>query len=214
MNFGKAWFIGVKIYFIRHGETEWNKAKRLQGQSDIPLNDYGRRLAYETREGMKGIDFQAVFTSPLVRAKETAQILMDGRDIPIWEDERIKEISFGIDEGASIPELKEHPETRLYHFLCNPEGYIPPEGGESLPQLAGRCGRFVEEKLLPMEKSCENVLVVAHGALIRAMICHIEKIPFREFWNGSPHPNCAVTIFECNHGKVRLLEEGKTYYNL
>lgn len=203
----------MKIYFIRHGETNWNKERRLQGQSDIPLNDYGRQLAYETREGMKDIEFQSVFSSPLVRARETAKILLEGRNIPVIEDERIKEISFGTDEGASIIEIKNRPEARLYNFLNKPECYMPPEGGESLGDLVKRCESFVKEQLLPMEDSCENVLVVAHGALIRAMICYLAKIPFQEFWDRKPHPNCAVTVFECIQGKIRLLEEGKIFYN-
>lgn len=202
----------MNIFFVRHGETAWNKARRFQGQSDIPLNDYGRELAVATREGLGGLLFQAVYSSPLIRAKETAEIITKGQNVPIIEDERIKEIAFGTGEGSYIEEIRSCPDSEMYHFLCNPEQYIPPEGGETLSEMVKRCESFVREVLIPAEKECENVLVVAHGALIRGMICYIEKIPFQEFWERKPHKNCAVTIFECKDKELRMVEEGKLYY--
>ena len=71
------------LYIVRHGETEWNKMHKVQGRTDILLNDYGRRLAEETAEGMRKIPIDLGFTSPLLRAKETAQIILKGRDIPL-----------------------------------------------------------------------------------------------------------------------------------
>ena len=71
----------MKLYMIRHGQTEWNKEKRLQGRVDIPLNAYGIQLAEETRDGLLGVRFDIAFTSPLKRAKKTAQILLEGQDV-------------------------------------------------------------------------------------------------------------------------------------
>ena len=73
----------MKIYVLRHGETSWNRQRLLQGRSDVELNENGRKLAKETAEGMADIPFDLVFTSPLKRAKETAEIVLNGRDIPI-----------------------------------------------------------------------------------------------------------------------------------
>ena len=70
------------LYIVRHGETDWNREHKVQGRTDIPLNDYGRRLARETAEGMKDIPIDLCFTSPLLRAKETAQIILEGRMFP------------------------------------------------------------------------------------------------------------------------------------
>ena len=83
------------LYIVRHGETDWNKSHRVQGRTDIPLNDYGRRLAEETAEGMKDIQIDIGMTSPLLRAKETAQIILKGRDVPLYDEARLQEISFG-----------------------------------------------------------------------------------------------------------------------
>ena len=85
----------MMLYIVRHGETEWNRLHKVQGHTDIPLNDYGKHLAEETAEGMKDISIDLGFTSPLLRAKETAQILLRGRNVPLFEEEKIEEISFG-----------------------------------------------------------------------------------------------------------------------
>ena len=87
--------MAMDIYLIRHGETDWNKTKRLQGVTDIPLNAYGIELAEKTAEGLKDVPFDRIYTSPLIRAKETAQIILGTRQIPLLEDPRIKEIGFG-----------------------------------------------------------------------------------------------------------------------
>ena len=83
------------LYVVRHGETDWNKVKRVQGHTDIPLNEYGRHLARETAKGLKETRIDLAITSPLIRAKETAQIILGTRQIPLLEDPRIKEIGFG-----------------------------------------------------------------------------------------------------------------------
>lgn len=85
----------MKLYVIRHGQTDWNRARRLQGRSDIPLNEWGRKVAELTREGLKDVKFDVAFTSPLCRAKETAKIILKGRDLPIIEEPRMIEVNFG-----------------------------------------------------------------------------------------------------------------------
>ena len=92
----------MKLYIIRHGQTDWNRARRLQGRTDIPLNEWGRRVAELTREGLKDVAFDMAFTSPLIRAKETAEIILGDRNVPIIEDERIIEVNFGAYEGESF----------------------------------------------------------------------------------------------------------------
>ena len=88
------------LYIVRHGETDWNKAGKVQGRTDIPLNERGRYLAEATAEGMKDVRIDFCYTSPLIRAKETAQIILGEREIPLVEEKRIEEICFGKCEGA------------------------------------------------------------------------------------------------------------------
>ena len=85
----------MKLYIIRHGETEWNVQKRLQGVSDTNLNEKGIEMAKQTAEALKEIPFACCFTSPLKRAKDTAMYILRDRQVPVYEDARIREISFG-----------------------------------------------------------------------------------------------------------------------
>ena len=87
------------VYLMRHGETDWNKARRLQGQSDIALNENGIDLARKTAAGLKGVTFDRVFSSPLKRALMTAQIIAAESGCAVETDDRLKEINFGPSEG-------------------------------------------------------------------------------------------------------------------
>lgn len=91
----------MKLYIIRHGETDWNKEKRLQGQSDTQLNEYGIELARITGEALKDVHFDYIFSSPLKRAYKTAELIRMDRPVKIITDDRLKEICFGVNEGVS-----------------------------------------------------------------------------------------------------------------
>ena len=201
----------MKIYFVRHGETFWNKEKKIQGQSDIPLNEYGIELAYVTADAMKDISFDIVYSSPLLRAKETADILVKDRNLEVYTDSRLVEMSFGEGEGESLPEIHTHPEMKLYNFIHNPGEYIPPIGGETFEELYIRCKSFIDEVILLAEDKYDTMLIVGHGALIRGFIHNITNRPTKDFWIVT-HKNCSVTIVECLNGKLSLLEEAKIFY--
>ena len=201
----------MKIYFIRHGETIWNKEKRIQGKSDIPLNEYGKELAYITAEAVKDINFDVVYSSPLIRAKQTAEILVKNRNMIIHEDSRLTEMCFGEEEGKKISDIHTHPEMKLYQFIHNPENYIPPKGGETFEELYVRCKSFINDIILPAENKYDSMLIVGHGALIRGFIHNITSRSSKDFWIVT-HKNCSVTIAECSNGILSLLEEAKIYY--
>ena len=201
----------MKIYFVRHGETIWNKEKKIQGRSDIPLNEYGKELGMITAEALKDIPFDIVYSSPLIRAKETAEILVKDRNLVIHEDNRLLEMSFGEGEGESLPEIHAHPEMKLHNFIHNPGEYTPPAGGETFEELYNRCKNFMEEIIIPAEKKYNTMLIVGHGALIRGFIHNINNRPSKDFWIVT-HKNCSVTIANCTNGKLSLLEEAKIFY--
>lgn len=206
----------MRIYLFRHGETDWNKERRLQGQSDIPLNAYGRELAVKTAEALReeGIRFDRAFCSPLGRAVETAEIILGEKvseKIPVIRDSRLMEIHFGEYEGHTFDEMKTNPEHPLYNFFCRPEDYIPPSGAESFQDTRNRGRAFLEERILPLEGICENVLVVAHGAFNRSILSNIEEIPPENFWQIAL-PNCAASVLEVEKGRLRVLEESRVYY--
>lgn len=199
------------IYLMRHGETNWNKERRLQGQSDIPLNGFGIELAEKTAEAMKNLAIDRAFSSPLIRALETAKIVVGDRKILLETDERLKEINFGESEGIGFEQAREKEENPLHAFFYHPEKYVPTGGAESFQQVAERSESFLEEKIYPLEGKCESVLIVAHGAFNRSILNKVEGIPVEHFWQ-IELPNCAVSILSLENGQLKLLEESKVYY--
>ena len=117
----------MELYIIRHGKTYWNEEKRIQGWADIDLTESGRRVAVESAEGMKNIHFDAIYSSPLKRASDTAYILRGDRDLPVIVDERIKEIGFGELEGADFTKIRGDKTSKFASFFDAPEKYVAPE---------------------------------------------------------------------------------------
>ena len=199
------------IYLMRHGETDWNKARRMQGQSDIPLNAFGIELAEKTAEGLKDIKFDRIFSSPLLRAYETAEIIASVQGAKAIRDDRLKEINFGPGEGDTFDAAKQDPEHPLHNFFSDPGAYKAVDGAESFEDARRRSGEFLRDQIIPLEGTCEKVLVVAHGALNRSILNTIAGIPDEEFWKIGL-PNCAVSILSLENGKFTILEESKVYY--
>ena len=89
------------LYIMRHGKTDWNIQHKLQGRTDIPLNEEGRQMAKQAREDYLNIPIDICYCSPLIRARETAELVLQGRNIPILCDDRLIEMGFGIYEGTA-----------------------------------------------------------------------------------------------------------------
>ena len=203
----------MRIYIIRHGETDWNTIKRLQGRSDIELNDQGRRLARITAEALKDVEFSRIYTSPLKRAKETALIMKRDREIPIIEEPRIIEMSFGIYEGlCSGRDYYTIPDPNFSFFFTQPERYIPPEGAESIAELCKRTTEFLHELVHNQDMKEDTVLISTHGAALMGLLSSVHKRGIAGFWGDGVHKNCAVTILEVTKNGISILEEGKIFY--
>lgn len=199
------------IYLMRHGETEWNRTGRLQGQSDIPLNEFGIRLAGKTAEGLKDVNFDAVFSSPLQRALKTAEIVAGSRAVTVETDERLREIYFGSGEGARFDEAKGNESHPLHNFFCRPEVYFPDGEAESFGDVKARADAFLKDRIFPLESRADRVLIVAHGAFNRCVLNTVANIPDRDFWKINL-PNCAVSKLSLEKGRLRILEESRVYY--
>lgn len=198
----------MELYIIRHGETDWNKEKRLQGRSDTELNAYGIELAQITAEALKDINFDCIYSSPLKRAYKTAEIIRRHREIEIKTDERLKEISFGIMEG--VP-MKDRPES-FQKFFTDPANYVAPNGGESYEELVARTKDFIEDVVVTNSKTMERMLIVAHGALNKALMLNLNHDEIKNFWEGIFQRNCCVNIFEINGKDYKMLQNGLIFY--
>ncbi|MCD8395807.1 MAG: histidine phosphatase family protein [Lachnospiraceae bacterium] len=227
----------MRLYIIRHGQTEWNSSYRLQGRTDIPLNESGRELARKTGEALarQGICFERIYSSPLIRARETAELVSEnngqiGMATPIHADLHLQEISFGAMEGERVRDENGVLNVENYiRFFNDPERYIPPEGGESFEALLERTGEFLEmlrrEALGFTEaNSCDNdapdkkhsvgnILISTHGAASRALLANITHCSLRDFWCGGVPKNCAVTIVDLEDGVWKIKEQDRLFYD-
>ena len=203
----------MRLYLIRHGETDWNKVKKLQGKSDIPLNAFGEHLAEETGEALSTVPFDVAYTSPLKRARRTAELVLGDRNVPILDEKRIEEMGFGIYEGLICKEeASEIPDPEFFQFFHAPEKYRPPKGGESFEDVLKRTGDFLEELRQDPARAGQTILIATHGAALCALLCHMKGADVKDFWGTGVHKNCAVTIGDVTPEEYRIVEEGKTYY--
>lgn len=203
----------MKLYIIRHGETDWNTVRRLQGRSDIPLNDEGRRLARITSEALQDIPFSRIYTSPLKRAYETALLIKGERDIPVIMDERIIEICFGEYEGLHCGKNNyDIPDPEFKNFFDAPDKYVPAKEAESIDDLCKRTGEFLDELVKDESLKDETILISTHGAALRGLLQYINQAERKDFWGSGVHKNCAVTSVNVENGKAVIIEEGKIFY--
>lgn len=174
------------LYLVRHGETEYNKAKRFQGSTDIALSDKGREQA---REAAKTLDtkFDVVISSPLIRAKETAMILSGFSEEQIIIDDRIREINMGEYEGMYYDEVDD----AFHTFFHEPEKYVSSRGSESFESLFARVDEFLISLIQKYKDTDAKILVVSHGAAIHGMLLGILKIERKDYWK-YPVENCSV----------------------
>lgn len=162
------------LYFVRHGETDWNARKLMHGTTDIPLNEKGETQAQQVKNLLSSIHFDAAFCSDLVRAKRTAELILEDYSIPLILSEALRERFIGSFEGSSTQELDEWTRKFCKAELNTPkEQYLSrrlhPEV-ESPAETYQRIFNFLNNHIpYYLEK---NVLVVTHGGVIRSILDH------------------------------------------
>ena len=211
---------------LRHGVTEWNNLYKIQGSSDIPLDENGISMAKQTGEYMKknGITFDAVYSSPLDRAYTSAKLVCCSENIV--KDERLKEMSFGKQEGLSLLEMKESGEDVPFKWFKNePSRYdeqlaVYDPGAETFRAVIERAKDFMKDVIecheaVLEDKKKRRILISGHGALDQALVFLMKKKEnIDEFWKGGLLPNCGIDIIEYdrNTGKYSFAEEMAFYY--
>ena len=204
----------MRLLFVRHGQTDWNKQRKVQGHADIPLNEYGIYLAEKTCEGLKDEHIDICFTSPLVRARKTAEIVLGARNIPVYDEEDIKEIGFGEYEGVCIAgDTLEGDALEFNKFFSNTGEYVPADGGESIEHLMDRVEGFLHKLYEDKSLQDKTVLISTHGAALKAMMNCIKDIRDTAlFWNGGVSKNCAVAEVIVENGTPKITYENKIFY--
>lgn len=201
----------MKIYMIRHGETNWNKESRLQGKTDIPLNENGILLARQAAERFATVDFDLAYTSPLLRARQTAETILEGRNVPIYEEKRIEEIGFGAYEGMVYTKTySDIPDESFSYFFTKPEAYQPAPNGERIEELLEREAVFLREIFVNPNLQDKTILISTHGAALAGLLSVIKQNEVKDFWSCRLHKNCGYSVVEVRDGEAVIIAEGET----
>ncbi len=209
----------MDLYFMRHGETPWNREGRIQGATDIDLTDFGRELAAVTASGFaaEGVVFDRIYASPLRRAVETAKIIAERTLIGGISDENfiiephIVEMNFGGYEGQVLREVR-RTDKNIDNCFAAPSLYVPDARGEGYGEVQKRVAYFIDEVVKPLEGSVRRVLAVCHGTVVRAFLARLRGLALDDYWTIS-QPNCCVNRAVLKDGEFSMVEEKKLYYD-
>ncbi|MGL5033074.1 MAG: histidine phosphatase family protein [Microcystaceae cyanobacterium] len=175
----------LRLLLIRHGETEWNRESRFQGIRDIPLNDNGRVQAQKAADFLKDIDINIGISSPMLRPKETAEIILQYHpDVILDLQEELTEICHGLWEGKLESEIEADFPGLLQAWKNAPETVQMPEG-ENLQQVWERAIACWHERVNFYSQSGKNTvgIVVAHDAINKVILCYLLGLKPTHFWN-------------------------------
>jgi broad specificity phosphatase PhoE len=188
------------IYLIRHGETDWNAEDRCQGTSDIPLNARGLAQAAALAELLRSLVFDAAYTSPLIRARQTADCVLRDTGVRAATVPELHEMSYGTYQGLAP---NDWPAGEAARWAADPWSVTFPDG-ESLEHVHRRATPVLDR--IVSAHAGETVFVSGHGHLNRVLLLHVRGSDRRDFWR-IPQPNgCGYVLRYSNGPVMRLLE--------
>jgi phosphoserine phosphatase len=194
---------GPRFLIIRHGETDWNRAGRFQGQIDVPLNDYGRGQAGQARDFLQDIAIDFAFTSPMLRPRETAEIILQAHPkVDLQTNADLQEISHGLWEGKLESEIALDYGQELADWRTSPATVQMPEG-ENLQDVWQRAGQAWQDIVSKVGNVNQTGLVVAHDATNKVLLCQLLGLQIEDFWK-IKQGNGAVTMVSYPRGLQEL----------
>jgi len=189
------------IYLVRHGETVWNAEGRLGGSSDIPLSDRGHQQAKALAERLRDVPIAAIYSSPLLRARQTAEAIAKPHRLSVRFVPELSEIDYGEWEGMAVAELAQRfPEMERCR-TDDPMRFVAPNG-ESFADFVGRVTAAMER--LARQHSNERIVCVAHQGVNRVVLCWVLGADF-SLWRRLRQDPCCVNLLQArNDGTWRL----------
>lgn len=195
----------MKIYLTRHSKTIWNQQKRLQGHKNSLLTLEGQENAKALKNYIQqqNLHFDAIFSSPIERAYQTASLIFDPKDIIV--DDRLKEMNFGIFEGQKISELLKRDDHLYDDLWHHPEKFTRIPEGESYDDVMIRARSFLED--LKKYDDHSQVMIVTHGMffiVLLAVMLNLEKKDFIQI-NQNVVEGCSLTIVELKQQTYQII---------
>ncbi len=167
------------LILIRHGETPWTKVRRFQGSTDTLLTPHGKRQAKAVGQCLKRYGIDAIYSSPLKRARQTSSAISKVLRKKVRYDRRIQELGFGNWEGKSPAELLKDKKSG-YATWCKGK-VITPQGGEKISAFRKRVGSFMRE--IVRRHKHQKIAVVTHGGPVKMLLYEALKLPTRSLWS-------------------------------
>lgn len=193
----------VRIILIRHGETTWNIEGRYQGQEDTPLSTRGLQQGQQLAEALKNIPLDFCISSPLQRSYQTCKFCADLHQLPVAADARLTEINHGDWEGVLAPDIaRQYPKEFEQWHTAPHLVQMPGAGGESLEDVRCRVRAAFDEYVQKYDG--KTILVAAHDAVNKAIICDILGLGMEHFWQIKQDNTC-INVLEYNEGTWRLV---------
>lgn len=187
------------IYIIRHGKTELNKANVLQGRSNYPLNDEGIKQAQNAADMLKDIQFDYVFSSPLIRAVQTAEIVVPNKRITLYD--HLIEMDYGRHEGTDLKNIPEEIRVFFSDFVHNPA----PESMEQLSEVLKRTGEFLDD----IKSISGNILISTHAIAMKGILENLTPDSQGGYWS-KYIGNCALYVADNQDGHIGIPTEYKS----
>lgn len=198
----------TEVLIIRHGQTDWNTTKLLQGHSDIPLNEKGIEQALALADSLREEKLEAIFSSDLQRALRTAEEIAKRHNLPVQTDPALRERSYGAFEGLSRDEIKtRYPESHTAWYAADPDHVFPPGEriAESIRVFHNRAIKTIQRIALPY--AGKKIVLIAHFGIIESAYRIAHGMPL-EIRTRVPVLNASINRFRVQQNRIELIEWG------
>ena len=183
----------TKLYLIRHGQSEWNELKKIQGQTNTNLTKHGKDQAKMLANMLIDENIDVIYTSDLNRAKDTAKTISEKINKPLIYSEFLREIKFGIWEGLTISEVEDRYKDQYLIWNKSPDELIL-DNAETLQILKDRVMNWIN--LILLENKEKNIAIVSHGTTLKVLMLSLLGIPLCHYKNFSIS-NVGLSVIEC-----------------
>ncbi|MCX2829736.1 histidine phosphatase family protein [Bacillus pseudomycoides] len=191
----------VRIFLVRHGETEGIRAGRMEARLDSPLTTLGIQQAQAVALKLNEEQLHSIYTSPSLRAVKTAEIIMGDKELSLIKDKALYEMDIGFWDGKKPNEIKRDDSDRFKDFSENPELFRPnPDRGESFEDVQNRAFSFLNRIIKDHEN--QNILVVSHTVVLKLIMCHFKRKNIKNFWDPPIIQNGSLSLVHIHHDEV------------
>ncbi|TCS93857.1 histidine phosphatase family protein [Hazenella coriacea] len=194
----------LKLYLTRHGETEWNIEKKMQGRKNSPLTSLGIQQAQLLGNRLKETPIDLIYSSPSERAVQTAEIIRGERDIPVINDSNLLEMDLGAWEGQTFDKVKEKDPQEYHHFWYEPHLYSPVNNGETFTKVLERALTSVNQWI--QQHKGQQILVVSHSVFLKRLMNYFENQPLDKLWADPYMHSASLSMIELDEKQAKIVQ--------